>query len=67
MECTLAVIFGGLQRCLFPALREEVGALTDLDQRFVHVVALLHLEPLLAPYQWAGVGAPAVGAAGHRP
>jgi hypothetical protein len=58
MECTLAAIFGGLQRRLFPALREEVGELSDLDQRFVQVVSLLHLEPLLAPYQWAGVGRP---------
>ena len=60
MECTLAAIFGGLQRRLFPALREELGALTDLDQRFVQVVSVLRLEPVLAPYQWAGVGRPPV-------
>lgn len=58
MECTLATIFGGLQRHLFPALREEMGELGALDHRFVQVVSLLHLEPLLAPYQWAGVGRP---------
>ena len=46
METTLAAIFGGLQRHLFPALREEVGELTAPDQRFVSVVSLLHLEPL---------------------
>ncbi|MGH9669266.1 MAG: transposase [Terriglobales bacterium] len=54
----MAAIFGGLQRRLFPALREEVGELTDLDQRFVQVVSVLRLEPLLVPYQWAGVGRP---------
>lgn len=58
METTLAAIFGGLQRHLFPALRQEVGALTAQDQRFVSVVSLLHLEPLLAPYAGGGVGRP---------
>lgn len=58
MECTLAAIFGGLQRRLFPELREEVGELTDLDQRFVQVVSVLRLEPLVEPYQWGGVGRP---------
>lgn len=58
METTLAAIFGGLQRHLFPALRAEVGELTAPDQRFVSVVSLLHLEPLLAPYAGGGRGRP---------
>lgn len=58
MGGTLAAIFGGLQRDLFPALRDEVGELTERDQRFVAVLALVHLELFLVPYAWGGVGRP---------
>ena len=47
-----------LQRQLFPVLLEEVGELGEKDRQFVQVVALLPLGPLLARYDWKGVGCP---------
>jgi hypothetical protein len=58
MQNLLLQIWGGIQRHLFPALHEEAGPLTEQDQRFVQVLALLRLDPLLAPYAPSGIGRP---------
>ena len=57
MQQVLAV-WQHLQRRLFPALQEEIGALTDTDRQFIQVVGLLRLGPWLESYRWSGIGCP---------
>ena len=60
MQNTLLTLWGGMQRYLFPALEAECGPLTDIDQRFVQVLAVLgeRFGTLVAPYGYGGVGRP---------
>jgi hypothetical protein len=57
MTTTLEV-WNHLQRQLFPLLAEELGPLTDKDNQFVEVMALLPLGPFLEAYRWGGEGRP---------
>jgi hypothetical protein len=45
-----------LQRQLFPALEEELGPLSDTEQKFVRVVERVDLSRLIAPYAWKWIG-----------
>ena len=45
-----------LQRQLFPALEEEMGPLSDTEQKFVRVVERVDLSRLIAPYAWKLIG-----------
>jgi hypothetical protein len=58
MSNALQDLWQHLQRQLFPVLLEEVGELGEKDRRFVEVVSLLPLGPLLPRYDWKGVGCP---------
>lgn len=59
MDNLLFSIWGGLQRHLFPTLEDELGPLTDADRQFVETLAVFqpHLDALLAPYSYCGIGA----------
>ena len=50
----LTTIFHGLQRQLFPALEEELGALSALDQQFCEVISLTDLGRFTLAYEWGG-------------
>ena len=54
----LSDIWSGLQQSLFPVLEQECGPLTETDQRFVQVLAVLgeRFGALLVPYGYGGVG-----------
>jgi len=54
----LTTIFHGLQRQLFPALAEELGPLSALDQQFCEVISLTQLGRFTAAYAWCGEGRP---------
>jgi hypothetical protein len=54
----LTAIFHGLQRQLFPALEEELGLLTALDQQFCEVISLTDLGRFTVAYEWGGEGRP---------
>jgi hypothetical protein len=54
----LTTIFHGLQRQLFPALEEELGPLTALDQQFCEVISLTQLGCFTQEYEWCGEGRP---------
>lgn len=54
----LTTIFHGLQRQLFPALEEELGPLTALDQQFCEVISLTDLGRFTHAYEWCGEGRP---------
>jgi hypothetical protein len=54
----LTTIFLHLQRQLFPALEEELGELSALDQQFCEVVSLTALGRFTAGYEWCGNGCP---------
>ena len=54
----LTTIFHGLQRQLFPALEEELGPLTALDQQFCEVISLTDLGRFTVAYEWCGEGRP---------
>ena len=50
-----AVVYS-IQRRLFPSLEEELGALSEKEQNFVRVVALVEVERFMAPYRWQWLG-----------
>lgn len=54
----LTTLFHHLQRQLFPALEEELGPLTALDQQFCEVVSLTALGRFTVGYEWCGNGCP---------
>jgi hypothetical protein len=54
----LTTIFHGLQRQLFPALTEEMGELSALDQQFCEVISLTQLGRFTGSYEWCGEGRP---------
>lgn len=54
----LATLFHGLQRQLFPALTEELGELSALDQQFCEVISLTQLGRFTGKYEWSGAGRP---------
>ena len=54
----LTTIFHGLQRQLFPALEEELGPLTALDQQFCEVISLTDLGRFTVAYEGCGEGRP---------
>jgi hypothetical protein len=54
----LATIFHGLQRQLFPALTDELGELSTLDQQFCEVISLTQLGRFTGSYEWCGEGRP---------
>jgi hypothetical protein len=54
----LTTIFHGLQRQLFPALEEERGPLTALDQQFCEVISLTDWGRFTQAYEWCGEGRP---------
>jgi len=45
-----------IQRQLFPMLEEEIGPLSDKEQRLVQVVELCHPERFMSPFQWVLIG-----------
>ncbi|MDD2711258.1 MAG: transposase [Verrucomicrobiae bacterium] len=45
-----------IQRYLFPMLEEEIGPLSDHEQRFVRIVELTHPERFMSPYAWLHIG-----------
>lgn len=53
---SLATTVFAIQRQLFPMLEEEIGPLSDQEQRFIHVVALCHPERFMTPFQWEFIG-----------
>ena len=59
MHNPLLAIWGGLQRQLFPTLEDELGPLTNADREFVETLAVFqpHLDTLLAPFAYGGIGA----------
>jgi len=54
----LTTIFHGLQRQLFPALTEELGELSALDQQFCAVISLTQLGRFTGSYAGCGEGRP---------
>lgn len=54
----LTTIFHGLQRQLFPALTDELGELSALDQQFCEVISLTQLGRFTGSYEWCGDGRP---------
>ena len=54
----LTTIFHGLQRQLFPALTDELGELSALDQQFCAVISLTQLGRFTDSYEWCGEGRP---------
>jgi hypothetical protein len=54
----LTTIFHHLQRQLFPALTDELGPLSALDQQFCEVMALTDLGRFTRRYEWCGNGCP---------
>jgi len=56
--CDLRAVFHHLQRQFFPALQEEIGPLTTLDQRFCEVISLTDLGRFTRRYEWCGNGCP---------
>ena len=58
MSLTLPDLWQHLQRQLFPALTEEVGPLSQLDEQFVQTISLTDLSPFLRRYAWIGNGCP---------
>lgn len=54
----LSILFHHLQRQLFPALQEELGALSRLDQQFCEVISLTDLGRCTRRYAWCGNGCP---------
>ena len=45
-----------IQRHLFPALEEEIGKLSEKEQKFVRILELIDLNSFLSDYQWCGIG-----------
>jgi hypothetical protein len=54
----LTTLFHGLQRQLFPALTEELGELSALDQQFCEVISLANLGRFTDRYEGCGEGRP---------
>jgi hypothetical protein len=54
----LTTIFHHLQRQLFPALTDELGPLSALDQPFCEVISLTDLGRFTRRYEWCGNGCP---------
>jgi hypothetical protein len=54
----LTTIFHGLQRQLFPALTDELGELSALDQQFCAVISLTQVGRFTDHYEWCGDGRP---------
>jgi len=45
-----------IQRHLFPALEEEIGKLSDNEQKFIKIVELINLPRYLTSFHWCGIG-----------
>jgi hypothetical protein len=58
MIAALTDLWQHLQRQLFPALTEELGPLSPLDEQFVQTISLTDLTPFLRQYEWIGNGCP---------
>ena len=58
LTTALSDLWQHLHRQLFPVLLEEIGELGEKDRRFIAVVSLLPLGPLLPRYDWQGIGCP---------
>lgn len=54
----LTTIFHSLQRQLFPALTEEMGERSALDQQFCEVIYLTQRGRFTGSYEWCGDGRP---------
>ena len=54
----LTTIFHHLQRRLFPALTDELGPLSALDQQFCEVISLTDLGRFTRRYEGCGNGWP---------
>lgn len=54
----LRTIFHGLHRQLFPALTDELGELSVLDQQFCEVISLAQLGRLTGSHEGCGEGRP---------
>ena len=45
-----------IQRLLFPALEEELGALTPTQMDLVRIIELARIDRFMLPYLWLGIG-----------
>jgi hypothetical protein len=54
----LGQLWCGIQRWLFPALREELGELSEKHREFITVCEMCTPQEHLAAYRWVGVGCP---------
>jgi hypothetical protein len=45
-----------IQRHLFPALEEEIGKLSDNEQKFLRIIELINLPHYLTSFYWCGIG-----------
>jgi hypothetical protein len=45
-----------IQRHLFPALEEEIGKLSDNEQKFIRIIELINLPHYLTSFYWCGIG-----------
>lgn len=45
-----------IQRHLFPALKEEIGKLSDNEQKFIRIIELINLPRYLTSFYWCGTG-----------
>ena len=50
----ISYLLASVQRSLFPALREEVGELTEKERRFVLVLEVVEIEKHAAKHHWLG-------------
>jgi hypothetical protein len=53
---TLHGLVYSIQRRLFPAWEAEIGALSEKEQQFVHIVTLAEVERFMEPYRWKWIG-----------
>lgn len=50
----ISYLLASVQRCLFPALREEVGDLSEKDRRFVVALEFVEVEKHIGRRSWLG-------------
>ena len=50
----ISYLLASVQRCLFPALREEVGELSERERRFVLVLEVVEIEKHVRSHHWLG-------------
>jgi hypothetical protein len=58
LEKSLSRIWGGIQRCLFPYLEEEMGELNENHRKLVTILEMIRIEEHIAPRYRTGPGRP---------